>query len=88
MASLPMTQGVYDPLAQDMAIVAHKVGVEIRVLPSEGSIQNLTWLAEHRVDLAFAQSDTALDAYTGRGSFLHPFTGLRVIAPLYTEAVP
>lgn len=81
------SKGVYYPLAQDIAAVAHRAGVEIRVLPSEGSAQNLTWLADRRADLALVQSDTASDAYGGHGSFLHPFTGLRVITPLYTEAV-
>jgi uncharacterized protein len=80
-------QGVYFPLANGIAAVAHKAGVEIRVLPSEGSKQNLAWLAEGRVDLALTQSDVASDAYGGRAGFARPLTRLRVIAPLYTEAV-
>ncbi|HEV7505830.1 MAG TPA: TAXI family TRAP transporter solute-binding subunit [Thermoanaerobaculia bacterium] len=80
-------QGVYFPLAQGIAAVAHKAGVEIRVLPSEGSKQNLGWLADGRVDLALTQSDVASDAYGGRGGFARPLSSLRVIAPLYTEAV-
>ena len=58
-------QGVYFPLAQSIAAVAHKAGVEIRVLPSEGSKQNIAWLAEGRTDLALTQSDVASDAYGG-----------------------
>src|ERR1700681_2640020 len=80
-------QGVYFPLAQGIAAVAHKAGVEIRVLPSEGSKQNLAWLAEGRADLALTQSDVASDAYGGRSGFARPLSSLRVIAPLYTEAV-
>lgn len=80
-------QGVYFPLAQGIAAVAHKAGVEIRVLPSEGSKQNLAWLSEGRADLALTQSDTAWDAYKGRASFLRPLTSLRAIASLYTEAI-
>ncbi|HEY0513032.1 MAG TPA: TAXI family TRAP transporter solute-binding subunit [Thermoanaerobaculia bacterium] len=80
-------QGVYLPLANDMAVVARKSGVEIRVIPSEGSRQNLAWLAEGRADLALAQSDIAWNAYSGRGGFPKPVTSLRVIAPLYTEAI-
>jgi TRAP transporter TAXI family solute receptor len=80
-------QGVYLPLARDIATVAGQAGVEIRVLPSEGSRQNLAWLAEGRADLALAQSDVAWEAYTGHGGFRRPLTGLRAIAPLYTEAV-
>jgi TRAP transporter TAXI family solute receptor len=68
-------------------MVARQAGVEIRVLPSEGSRQNLAWLAEGRADLALAQSDVAWEAYTGHGGFRRPLTGLRAIAPLYTEAV-
>ncbi len=80
-------QGVYLPLANDLAAVARKSGVEIRVLPSEGSKQNLAWLAEGRADLALAQSDIAWNAYKGKDGFLKPITILRVVAPLYTEAV-
>jgi TRAP transporter TAXI family solute receptor len=80
-------QGVYLPLANDLAAVARKAGVEIHVLPSEGSKQNLAWLAEGRADLALTQSDTAWNAYSGKGGFLKPVNSLRVIAPLYTEAV-
>lgn len=80
-------QGVYLPLANDLAAVARKSGVEIRVLPSEGSKQNLAWLAEGHADLALTQSDIAWNAYSGRDGFLKPVTSLRVIAPLYTEAV-
>jgi hypothetical protein len=70
-----------------LAAVAKTSGVEIRVLPSEGSKQNLAWLAAGRADLALAQSDIAWNAYSGKGGFLKPVTSLRVIAPLYTEAV-
>src|SRR4051794_21087272 len=80
-------QGVYLPLAQDLSVVAKKAGIEIQVLPSEGSKQNLTWLAEGRADLALAQSDIAWNAYSGKDGFLLPVTSLRVIAPLYTEAI-
>jgi TRAP transporter TAXI family solute receptor len=80
-------QGVYLPLANDLAAVARKTGVEIRVLPSEGSKQNLAWLAEGHADLALTQSDIAWNAFSGKGGFLKPVTTLRVIAPLYTEAV-
>src|SRR4029077_3200630 len=80
-------QGVYLPLANDLATVARRSGVEIHVLPSEGSKQNLAWLAEGRADLALTQSDTAWNAYSGKGGSLKPVTSLRVIAPLYTEAV-
>jgi TRAP transporter TAXI family solute receptor len=80
-------QGVYLPLAQEIATVARQAGIEIRVVPSLGSKQNLIWLAEGRADLALAQSDTAFDAYRGRGSFPHRITKIRAIAPLYTEAV-
>lgn len=80
-------QGVYLPLAQGIAAVAHKAGVEIRVLPSEGSRQNLAWLAAGHADLALTQSDIAWDAYSGRGGFPRPVKSLRAITPLYTEAV-
>jgi TRAP transporter TAXI family solute receptor len=80
-------QGIYLPLANDLAAVARKAGLEIRVLPSEGSKQNLAWLADGRADLALTQSDIAWNAYSGKGGFLKPMTSLRVIAPLYTEAV-
>jgi TRAP transporter TAXI family solute receptor len=80
-------QGVYLPLAQGIARVGRQAGVEIRVLPSEGSRQNLAWLAEGRADLALVQSDIAWEAYSGRGGFSRPLTGLRAIAPLYIEAI-
>ncbi len=80
-------QGIYAPLAQDIARVARQAGVDVQAVPSQGSIQNLTWLAEHRVDLALAQSDTAFDAFHGRGSFAQAIQNIRTVTPLYTEAV-
>jgi len=80
-------QGIYFPLAQDIARVARQAGIDVQAVPSQGSIQNLAWLAERRVDLALAQSDAAFDAYHGRGSFAQPIQSIRAVTPLYTEAV-
>jgi TRAP transporter TAXI family solute receptor len=80
-------EGIYFPLAWDIAASARQAGLEIRVLPSEGSKQNLAWLAEGRADFALTQSDTAWDYHHGHGGFASSAVGLRAIAPLYTEAV-
>lgn len=56
---------------------------------SRGSIQNVQWLAEGKVESAFVQADVAHDAITGRGAFAAsgPVRGLRAIARMYTETL-
>jgi hypothetical protein len=48
-----------------------------------GSVENVNRVREGQIDLAFALSNTAFDAYHGSDDYPQPVTGLRVLAPLY-----
>lgn len=48
-------QSAYDAFGQRYAQALARNGIEVTLLPSEGSAQNLAWLAEGKVDLGFVQ---------------------------------
>lgn len=48
-------QSAYDEFGQRYAQALARNGIEVVLVPSEGSAQNLTWLAEGKVDLGFVQ---------------------------------
>jgi TRAP transporter TAXI family solute receptor len=48
-----------------------------------GSVENVNRIREGQIDLAFALSGTAYEAYHGGEDYAQPVTGLRVLAPLY-----
>ncbi|NOZ69992.1 MAG: TAXI family TRAP transporter solute-binding subunit [Deferribacteres bacterium] len=80
-------KGVYFPIGKGIAEVANEANIKINVLNSEGSIENLKWLASGKVQLCLAQSDTVYNAYNGLNRFSNRNTNIRAIASLYTEAV-
>jgi len=80
-------RGVYYRLGQELAAVLQPYGINIRVIPSSGSLDNLAMLASNRAQLCLAQADAASDLATGFGSFGQCFSDIRALAPLYTETV-
>jgi TRAP transporter TAXI family solute receptor len=80
-------KGVYYRLGQEIAAVLQPYGINIRVIPSSGSLDNLAMLASNRVQLCLAQADAASDLATGFGSFGQRCSDIRALAPLYTETV-
>lgn len=80
-------KGVYYALGQGITEVAEKSNIKINVLSSQGSVENLYWLSNGKVQLCIAQSDTVYNAYNGLSQFTEKITNIRAIASLYTEAV-
>lgn len=80
-------KGVYYALGQGIAEAAKKADININVLSSQGSAENLYWLSNDKAQLCIAQSDTVYNAYNGLGQFTEKITNIQAIASLYTEAV-
>ena len=83
--------GLYLPMGRDLAALVNQGSkdFQIEVVPSKGSVQNIQWLAEGKFNLGIGQADLALEAYEGKLAFEQgkPYTGLRALFGLHTEAV-
>jgi TRAP transporter TAXI family solute receptor len=80
--------GSYYPIA--MKICEHlqsDLGVKCIPVPSQGSVSNITSLMNDEIDIAFVQSNIALDAYYAEGAFGDkvPASELRQILKLHDE---
>ena len=68
--------------------VRQSAGIEVDLLPTEGSVANLRMLADRTAQFALVQNDMARNAYLGRGRFAgQPQEGLRAVATLFPEPV-
>jgi len=81
------SKGVYYPLGQGIAEIAHRIGIEIIPLTSQGSLENLKWLDKGNAELAIVQSDTLFKAVHGVQPFTQKYPNLMGLAVLYVEAV-
>jgi TRAP transporter TAXI family solute receptor len=79
--------GVYYPVGLGIAQATKKADIEIKVVTSKGSLENLTWLEQGKAQLCFAQSDIVYYAFNGLDGFSERLSHIRVISSLYTEAV-
>lgn len=82
--------GSYYPLGVAMAGLfnQHLPDTVVLAEPTEGSVANIGYLRRGDVALALVQSDVALDAFNGAGTFDgRPYPELRVLAALYSEVV-
>lgn len=61
-----LTGGPYGALGDRLAGELRAGGLSVRVLPSGGSVENLTMLADGRADAGFALADSADDAVRSR----------------------
>jgi hypothetical protein len=61
--------------------------LDVTVLPTGGSLDNVKLLESGQVDFALVQSDIALRALKGHKPFDSPVEHLRLVTPLSTEAV-
>ena len=52
-------QSAYEEFGKRYAKILAQDGIEVSLLPSEGSAQNLQWLREGKVDLGFVQGGTS-----------------------------
>ncbi|MBI5123669.1 TAXI family TRAP transporter solute-binding subunit, partial [Candidatus Roizmanbacteria bacterium] len=80
-------KGVYYAIGQGISDVAKRSNIKINVISSRGSVENLSWLSQGKIQLCMAQSDTVYNAYNGLGLFKEKISNIRAIASLYTEAV-
>lgn len=79
--------GVYYNYGEHLAAaVQRELGVDMRVLRTQGSVENLQLVGTGRALLGFAQGDTAVDAVLGEGRFAEPLP-VRAVARVYDEYV-
>lgn len=66
-----------------------KLGYNVTVQSTDGTVQNIQLIMQDKADMAFAMSDTVAFAYQGRGTFHTegPFRELRAMAGLYSNFV-
>jgi uncharacterized protein len=79
--------GIYAVYGEELgASIRDRAGVEVEVLASGGSIENLHNLITGRADLAFVAADAAADAAAGRGAFAEP-QPIRALARIYDDFI-
>jgi TRAP transporter TAXI family solute receptor len=79
--------GVYAEYGARLAeVIGQRSDVDVEVLASGGSVENLRNLADGRADLAFSAADAAADAAEGRGSFDEGLP-VRALARVYDDFV-
>jgi len=83
------TGGVYYPLggALTSRLSARDSLRQYTAEVTGGSVENVNRLREGQIDMGFALSVTAYEAYEGGEDYPTPFRGLRVVAPLYPNLV-
>lgn len=79
--------GAYERLAQSIAADAQAQGVRLVVLPTAGSVENVSLLRQRTAQVAFVQADVAALAAAGRGVFANAgaYEGLRALMALFPE---
>jgi len=83
------TGGIYYPLGGALAsrLSARDSLRQYTAEVTGGSVENVNRLREGQIDMGFALSVTAYEAYEGGNDYPVPFRGLRVVAPLYPNLV-
>lgn len=81
------TAGVYYNYGAQLArVLQPELGTEVRVVETQGSVDNLRRVGSGQALLGFAQGDTAADAVSGSGAFDEPLP-IRAVARVYDEYV-
>lgn len=79
--------GVYDDYGQRLTeALSADVDADVRLLETNGSVDNLRRIGAGDAELGFAQSDVVADAVSGTGEFDEPLP-IRAVARLYDEYV-
>ncbi|PRZ04196.1 hypothetical protein BCE75_111117 [Isoptericola sp. CG 20/1183] len=79
------TSGIYHGYGQAFASqLADEYGIEVEVLSTGGSVDNLQLLADGTADLAFSAADAVADAVDGEGGFAEPVE-VRALARVYDD---
>jgi uncharacterized protein len=83
------SDGSYFQIAQDIKSVARKEDIEIQVMPTKGSIENIQLLGTGKVDLAIVQLDALrfVSDVLKQQKGLDLFDSVKVILNLYPEEI-
>jgi uncharacterized protein len=83
------SDGSYFQIAQDIKNVAGKDGIELQVMPTKGSLQNIDLLGTGKVDLAIVQLDALrfVSEVLKQQKNLNLFDSIKVILNLYPEEI-
>lgn len=82
------SDGTYIQIARDMQRVSQKDGVNLEILPTQGSFQNMVLLGDRRIDLAIAQIDAlGFFAKVMKPQGVNVLETIRVILHLYPEEI-
>jgi hypothetical protein len=83
------SDGSYFQIAQDIKNVAGKDGIEVQVMPTKGSLENLELLGSGKVDLAIVQLDALkfMSDVIKQDLGLNLFDKIKVVLNLYPEEV-
>ena len=83
------SDGSYFQIAQDIKNVAGKEGIDIQVMPTKGSLENIQLLGTGKVDLAIVQLDALrfVSEVLKQGQGLDLFDSIKVILNLYPEEI-
>ncbi len=83
------SDGTYFQIAQDIKNVAAKEGVDIQIMPTKGSLENIELLGAGKVDLAIMQLDALrfVSEVLKKQQDLNLFDSIKVILNLYHEEI-
>ncbi|HUK42368.1 MAG TPA: TAXI family TRAP transporter solute-binding subunit [Candidatus Acidoferrales bacterium] len=82
------SDGTYIQIARDMQRVAQKDGVNLEILPTQGSFQNMVLLGDRKIDLAIAQFDAlGFFARVMKPQGVNVLDTIRVVLHLYPEEI-
>ena len=82
------SDGTYIQIARDMQKVSQKDGVNLEILPTQGSFQNMVLLGDRKIDLAIAQIDAlGFFAKVIKPQGVNVLETIRVILHLYPEEI-
>jgi uncharacterized protein len=83
------SDGSYFQIAQDIKNVAGKEGIDLQVIPTKGSLENIDLLGAGKVDLAIVQLDALrfISDVVKQEAGLDLFERIKVIMNLYPEEI-
>src|SRR6188768_1075548 len=83
------SDGSYFQIAQDIKNVAAKENIDLQVMPTKGSIENIQLLGSGKVDLAIVQLDALrfVSDVVKHQQGLDLFDSIKVIMNLYPEEI-
>jgi uncharacterized protein len=83
------SDGSYFQIAQDIKNIAGKDGIDLQVMPTKGSLENLEMLGSGKVDLAIVQLDALkfMSDVIKQDLGLNLFDKIKVVLNLYPEEI-